>query len=526
MEKDGGGIRWIARGDVNAFFGLMLDNMTQVVILAGILTGVFGYSREIVLHRMVPGTAIGVLLGDLVFTWMAVRLARREGRSNVTAMPLGIDTPSLFGLTFGVLGPALLATGDETRAWQIGMAVMVIMGLVKMACAYGSNWVRRVVPRAGLLGSIAAVAILLIAFIPSLKIFAEPVVGFLSLAIVLVCLVARIALPAGFPGALLAVVLGAAAFYGLGAAGLTVHPLPSFSTALTLHLAVPLPTLGFADAFAASLPYLPIAIPFALATVVGGIDNTESAAAAGDEYSARAVVLTEGVATLVAGLCGGVIQTTPYIGHPAYKEMGGRAGYTLATALFIGLGGILGYLSFFVTLVPEAAVAPILIFIGIEICAQAFLASPPRHAPAVALSFVPVIASLLVIEIGTMLSGVGSDPSHLSGEAAATYHSLHVLSGGFIFSAVLWGGALALVIDGSLLRAASFMAVGALASLFGVIHSPRPGGDMFLPWRLDDRAPFFLAAGYIVFALVLLLFHRAGFQAASKEPSAGMTPPG
>ncbi len=125
-----------------------------------------------------------------------------------------------------------------------------------------------------------------------------------------------------------------------------------------------------------------------------------------------------------------------------------------------------------------------------------------------------------------MLSGVGSDPSHLSGEAAATYHSLHVLSGGFIFSAVLWGGALALVIDGSLLRAASFMAVGALASLFGVIHSPRPGGDMFLPWRLDDRAPFFLAAGYIVFALVLLLFHRAGFQAASKEPSAGMTPPG
>jgi AGZA family xanthine/uracil permease-like MFS transporter len=526
MKAEARGVRWIARGDVNAFFGLMLDNMTQVVILAGILTGVFGYSQEIVLRRMVPGTAIGVLLGDLVFTWMAVRLARREGRDDVTAMPLGIDTPSLFGLTFGVLGPALRATGDEMLAWQIGMAVMVVMGLVKMACAWGSNWVRRVVPRAGLLGSIAAVAILLIAFIPTLKMFGEPVVGFLSLAIVLACLVARIRLPAAFPGAFLAAALGAVAFYALGAAGLTEHPLPSFAKALTLHLAVPMPTLGFARGLAASLPYLPIAIPFALATVVGGIDNTESAAAAGDEYSAQAVVLTEGAATLAAGLCGGVIQTTPYIGHPAYKEMGGRSGYTLATALFIGLGGIVGYLSFFVTLIPEAAVAPILIFIGIEICAQAFLASPPRHAPAVALSFVPVVATLLVIEIGTMLSGAGSDLSHLSGEAAATYRALHLLSGGFIFSAVLWGGALALVIDGRLPRAAGFMAAGALASLFGVIHSPLPGGNMFLPWHLADRTPFGLAAGYLVFAGVLVSFHLAGLRAAPGRPSHVDTPRG
>ncbi|MDP3938654.1 MAG: MFS transporter [Deltaproteobacteria bacterium] len=509
MSAGGRRVAWVGRGDVNAFFGLMLDNMTQIVILAGILIEIFGFSEEIVLTRIIPGTAVGVLVGDLVYTWMAVRLARREGRDDVTAMPLGIDTPSLFGLTFGVLGPALRATGDETLAWQIGMALMVSMGLLKVVCAYAAEWVRRVVPRAGLLGSIAAVAILLIAFLPALEIFGEPVVGFLSLSIVLACLVARIALPAAFPGAFLAAALGTVAFYTLGAAGLTHHLVPPLAEALMLHPALPLPTLGFLDGLGAMLPYLPIAIPFALATVVGGIDNTESAAAAGDEYSTRDVVMTEGLATFVAGLCGGVIQTTPYIGHPAYKEMGGRAGYTAATALFIGLGGFLGYLSFFVTFIPAAAVAPILVFIGIEICAQAFQASPPKHAPAVALSFLPVIASLLVIQIGTTLSNVGLGPASLTGETAATYRSLHLLSGGFIFSALLWGGALALIIDGALLRAAAFMTAGALAALFGIIHSPLPGGEMFLPWRIAERAPVLLGSAYLVFAGVLLLFHRA-----------------
>ena len=501
---------WVAKGDVNAFFGLMLDNMTQIVILAGILIKIFGFSEEIVIYRIIPGTAVGVLFGDLIYTWMAIRLARREGRKNVTAMPLGIDTPSLFGISFGVLGPALRATGDEQLAWQIGMSVMVMMGLLKVACSFGSDWVRRIVPRAGLLGSIAAVAILLIAFIPTLKMFAEPVIGFLSLSIVLVCLVARISLPAGFPGAFLAAALGTAAFYLLGAAGLTHQEIPSLSEALSLHPAWPIPTLGFLNGLTASLPYLPIAIPFAFATVVGGIDNTESAAAAGDAYSARDVVMTEGWATLLAGLCGGVIQTTPYIGHPAYKEMGGRAGYTLATALFIGLGGFFGYLSFFVTLIPEAAVAPILVFIGIEICAQAFRESPPRHAPAVALAFLPVIASLLVIQLGSVLSNLGAEPAQLTGEAAASYRSLHLLAGGFIFSALLWGAVLALIIDGRLQRAAAFLCTGAVASLFGVIHSPLPAGGMFLPWLISDHTPVMIGAGYLVFAFVLLIFHLTG----------------
>ena len=148
--------KWYAIGDLNAFFGLMLDNMSDLVLMAAILTGVFGMPGELVLYRMIPGSAVGVLFGDLLYTWMAIRLGRKSGRDDVTAMPLGLDTPSTFGMAFGVLGPCYLASGDALLTWQVGMAVIVCMGLFKLAASFCGPAIRRVVPRAGLLGSIAA----------------------------------------------------------------------------------------------------------------------------------------------------------------------------------------------------------------------------------------------------------------------------------------------------------------------------------------------------------------------------------
>ena len=118
---------------------------------------------------MVPGTALGVLAGDLAYTWLAVRLMRRTGRRDVTAMPFGIDTPTLFAMVFGVLGPVMLTTGDPVLAWKVGMAATVAIGLAKLGLAFGGDWARRVVPRAALLGSIAGISILLIAFLATLK---------------------------------------------------------------------------------------------------------------------------------------------------------------------------------------------------------------------------------------------------------------------------------------------------------------------------------------------------------------------
>ena len=101
--------KWAASGDVNAFFGLMLDNIADLLLTVGLLAIVFAFPTNFALGHMIPGTALGVMFGDLVYTWMARRLAKRTGRTDVTAMPLGLDTPSTIGITVAVLVPVLVS---------------------------------------------------------------------------------------------------------------------------------------------------------------------------------------------------------------------------------------------------------------------------------------------------------------------------------------------------------------------------------------------------------------------------------
>jgi AGZA family xanthine/uracil permease-like MFS transporter len=204
-----------------------------------------------------------------------------------------------------------------------------------------------------------------------------------------------------------------------------------------------------------------------------------------------------------------VIQNTPYIGHPAYKAMGARAGYTLATALCIGLGGALGAVSVLVSVLPEAAVAPILIFIGLEITAQAFVASPARHAAAVAVSFIPAIAALVLIEVNGFLSAMGRSAADLTGEGRAAFQHLLVLGNGFVVTALLWGWALVSIIDGRLGRAAAVFTACGAATLFGLIHSPMANGALFWPWSAGGVEPAVLATAYVVGAGLLLLLGKA-----------------
>jgi len=504
--------RWLAPGDLNAFFGLMGDNMSDLVIMAGLLVGVFHFPADLVLTRMIPGSAVGVLVGDLAYTWLAFRLARKTGR-DVTAMPLGFDTPSTFALTFGVIGPSYVATHDAVMAWKIAMAVIVIMGVVKLIGAWFGPLIRAAVPRAGLLGSIAAIALILIAFLPSLEVFSNPVVGFVSFGVVLMTLIAKVRFPMKLPGAFAAVVIGTLVFYLMYFGGAIGAEKLHLTSSASFGLSLPVPTLGFLEGLKFAWKYLPVAIPFAVTIIVSSVDVTESASVTGDEYDPREIILADGVATILAGLFGGVLQSTPYIGHPAYKDMGGRAGYTLATALFIGAGAIAGYLSFFVNLLPKAAVAPILMFIGMEITAQAFEATPKKHARAVAFAFIPVIAYLLVIELNSVISNLSKTALDLTGGPLETYRAALVLGNGFVMTSMIWGAAIAFIIDHRLHTASFYFYTAAVLSLFGCIHSPLADGGLFLPWQAVSGVPVMLFAAYLAVGMMLnyVSFHNKRF---------------
>jgi AGZA family xanthine/uracil permease-like MFS transporter len=523
--------RWFAPGDLNGFLGLVVDNLSIMAFLAAALIGIFGVPADIVFLRMFPGTALGVLLGNLVYTAMARRLARRTGREDVTAMPLGLDAPTTIGMALLVLGPAFLGFKqggmDEHAAaiatWQLGMASLVVMGVLKFVLSFFGAMVQRNVPRAGLLGSIAGIALVLMGFLPLVEILKLPVVGLAGLGVVLYALVARARMPFGLPGVLVAFVVGALLYYVLGPLGWlgTGYHVPA---AWQWRFALPWPTLQWVDGLAYVVPYLPLILPFGLLMVVGGINVTESARAAGDDYSTRDILLVEALATLAAGFCGGVAQTTPYIGQPAYKAMGARSGYTLLTGIVIGLGGIFGYLSNLVELLPLPVLAPILVFVAIGITVQAFEATPVRYAAAVVFSFFPAIARMLTIKL--------SDPAYVSPEHFAQLFNdgahgiselavITVLGNGFIITAMVWASFVVALIDARPLRAALILLLGAALSLFGVIHSVELSGGIYLPWRLDaplQGMVWQFAGAYLVLAVVLALLSLGD---ARRAPGAG-----
>jgi AGZA family xanthine/uracil permease-like MFS transporter len=528
--------QWATRGDVNAFFGLMLDNVGDMILMASLLVGAFGMPAEFVLTRMIPGTAVGVLVGDLIYTAMAFRLARRTGRDDVTAMPLGLDTPSTFGAVFLIIGPAYAkATGrglpptDAARhAWFLGVSMILASGVFKLGCATVSGLIRRLVPRAGLLGSLTAIALVIISFLPLIDIAAQPVAGFAALAVILTTLTARWRFPGNLPGALAGLLIGCAVFYGMSMFGLG----PGLGSeggvgGSGLRVVLPMPAEAWLAWIGANwreaAGYLPVAIPLALATVVGGIDCTESAAAAGDDYPTGRIIAAEGVATVVGGLFGGVIQSTPYIGHPAYKAMGARAGYTLATALFVGGAGVFGYFDWIFYLIPKSVVFPILVFVGLEITAQSFQATARRHYPAVALACVPALAYLASIALNQLQPELGKSFEELRPATQRWIQTDLILSNGFIVTSLLWGATLARLIDGEVRSAAGTLLLAAVFALFGVIHSPLPDSPIVSPneaiarLKLQKRydaashqTPYHMAAAYAAAALVLAAIGRFG----------------
>ena len=531
--------RWATGGDVSAFFGLMLDNIAGLVLaFVVLLQGVFSFPVDFALRYMVPGTAIGVMVGDLAFFFLALHYARKTGKTNVTAMPLGLDTPSTLGMALFVIGPAFASAkarlaeagtaADQielmaaTEAWHIGMCAILLMGIIKLVMSFGSNWIRNVFPRAGLLGSLLAIALCLIAFTQMPKIAASPLVGFASLAIVLVTLIGRGQLPFKIPGALGAVLIGCVIWYamkasdqlfGTGLAGAGGEHIETVWFPTEWMQAF---TFEWLNSMQATLPYMPYIVPFAVATVIGGIDCAESAASVGDDFNTNTVIGVEAVATIIAALCGGVIQSTPYIGHPAYKAMGGRAGYTLATALFVGGAGLIGYFGLVLEWIPEAALLPILVFIGLEITAQSFHATDKRHYAALAIACIPAMAKLVMIYVGQYVDAAkfGAPDFEFPGYLESQRVYLSVLAGGFIITSLIWASATAKIIDRRYYSASIYFALGGMFVLFGVIHSPLAGDQMFLPWQMNDAAMFDelskkvvleFAVAYLVMAVLMFV---------------------
>src|SRR6185436_4696140 len=203
-------------GDVDGFFGLAIDNLIQFLLIIGLCTGVLGFPIELLLSKVLPAAAISVLVGNVYYALQAQKLSAQTGRSDVTALPYGINTVSLFAFVFLVMLPVKLrameggATPDDAAliAWRVGLAACFLCGVIELAGAPVADFVRRATPRAALLATLSGIAISFIAIDFAVRTFEMPLVALLPLAVILTTYFSGVRLPLRIPGGAWAVGLG------------------------------------------------------------------------------------------------------------------------------------------------------------------------------------------------------------------------------------------------------------------------------------------------------------------------------
>ncbi len=491
------------RGDLDGFFGLMVDNLVQVLTIIFLCTSVCGMSADVVFQRVLPGVAISLLIGNLFYGLQAHYVARRDRNANCTALPFGINTPSVFAFALFIMAPVyqgmLPQVGAERAAdlaWRAGLLACLVSGAIEFLSAFFAETLRRITPRAALLGVLAGVGITFIASDFAFRIYTRPLIGLAPLAVLLLAYFAHYRFPLHLPGGLLAVLFGTAVAWLIS--------VPSFGA--WFQLSPIMSPAALWDAWQQRgwiTPYycgrelwevlqngdllwrfLTVSIPMGLINALGSLQNIESAEAGGDRFNTGPSLAVNGIGTIAAALFGSCFPTTIYIGHPGWKALGARAGYSILNGLFFtacflyGLGALLG------ALIPIEAGAAIVMYIGIIITAQAFQTTPREHAPAVAIALFPAMAALLVVNLPLLMIDAGASRglgemltcAEAGGVAVATLPGMVALTGAnsswFITTLILAAIGAALI-DRRYRVAAAWCAAATVLTALGLLHAYR-----------------------------------------------------
>jgi adenine/guanine/hypoxanthine permease len=472
---------WFVGSDIDGFFGLFVDNLVQLMVVVGLCPRVAGLPDSLVIGRILPGIAVSLVAGNLFYAWQAVRLSRKTGKP-VTALPFGINTVSLFAFIFFILGPVYRETHDAELAWKVSLAAGLLGGVVEIITSFFGAWVRKHTPRAALLSALAGVGITFIAMGFIFQIFSSPLIAVFPALLVLIGYAGRVRWPLGLPTGLIAVIAGTLAAWIMR--GLQMAPIPPWPDA---HLAFYHPVPIFGEIFAlASDPrvwrYAAIFLPMALLNVIGSMQNLESAEAAGDKFDTRSSLLANGIGAIVGVFFGNPFAPTIYIGHPGWKAMGARAGYSVLNAVAITAICLTGAAPFLLWYMPLEATLGILLWIGLIITAQAFQEVPCAHAPAVAIGFIPALAAwaLLLIQTTLQIAAPGYSLQQASAHFAPQifFNGLLALgqSQSFILVSIFFSAIISRVVDRLWFSAAIWCLIAAVTSACGIIH-----GFVFTP---------------------------------------------
>lgn len=495
-------VRWWTNGDWNGFFGLCTGVLLNVVVLTGLCLTVVKIPPDTVYGRILPALGIALPLGNIWYTLLARRLAKRENRTDVTALPYGPSVPHTFIVVFVVMLPVLLQSSDPMKAWRAGLAWAFIIGCVVLIGAVLGPWIRRWTPRAAMLGALAGISITFISMSPAAQMWQVPWVAFVALAFIVIGWLGSARMPFNAPAGLLAVIVATVVAWvavALGWSGILDHTAVSDAVAgLAVHL--PFPTGDVVTGLQDIAPLLASAIPLGIYNFTEGMTNVESAAAAGDRYSMRQVLTADGLGAVVGSFLGSPFPPAVYVGHPGWKQVGGRIGYSLATGVVVAVVCFTGLVGMLLAVFPMQALVPILLYVGLVIGAQAFDVSPRRYAPAIVLALIPSLAEWATGQIDNALAAAGTDAATvgfatLNGNGVV-YDGLKLLGQGAVLVGILLGAIACFVIDRKMYAAAVTAGIAAALSFVGLINA----------YEFGFNASPQVTIGYLLFAAILVAF--------------------
>jgi len=483
--------------DWNAFFGFGTNILVNMLVLTGLLRFVLKMPDSVVFGRILPALGLMMCLSTFYYAFLAYRLAQRTGRSDVCALPSGVSVPHMFIVTFVIMLPIAIKTGDPLKGWSAGLVWVFFQSFILMIGGFIAPIVRKITPRAALLGTLAGVSVTFISMRPALEMYVTPQIGLVCFAIILVSWFGGVKYPKGIPAGLIAIAVGmiiawGSNMFGLHLGGLSVKGVgDAFAN---FGFSVPIPAFNYVFS---GFEYLGIilvtAVPFGIYDLVEAMDNVESAEAAGDAYPTTRVLTADGIVSLIGCLMGNPFINAVYIGHPGWKAMGGRIGYSAATGVMVILLSWLGIISVLLALVPVVAILPILLYIGMLIGAQAFQTTPVKHAPAIVLALTPHLAAWAKLLIDTGMASMtnaaqavgGLSPEKMAEVKAAAiaalpqqglvYHGLEVMGGGSILTGLVLGAIGVFVIERDFIKASAFALAGAVLTYFGFMHGEAVG---------------------------------------------------
>jgi len=499
-------IKWWVKGDWNGLFGLGTNVLLNVIVLSGLCLAVIQLPDDVVFGRILPALGIALPLGNIWYAILARRLARRENRTDVTALPYGPSVPHMFIVVLVVMLPVYLQSGDPLKAWHAGLAWALIVGGIILLGAIFGPWIRKWTPRAAMLGALAGISITFISMSPAAQMWEAPWIAFVTFGFILVGWLGFRKMPFNAPVGLVAVVAGTVIAWIAVLLGWSdiLKPSAVAESISTIGLYLPIPGGEVLAGLQDIAPLLATAIPLGIYNFTEAMTNVESAAAAGDRYSARAVLTADGLGAIIGAFLGSPFPPAVYIGHPGWKKVGGRIGYSLVTGIVVALVCFSGLVGLFLGIFPMQALVPILLFIGLVIGSQATNVSALRYAPAIIFAMLPSLAQWASGLIDNSLGAAGTNAAEVGLDKLAgngvIYEGLTLFGSGAVLAGVLLGAITVFVIDRRMYAAAITSGICVVLSFFGLINAVQVG---------INASPG-VTIGYAFLALLFLAFGWSG----------------